>query len=143
MEKALSYIAAMQEAIRRVLPASTAPPLPLPVAGRRDPLKIISSLVAHLEAVLAGTSTGPLDVAAIVGADDAESPSEQEVAARRRGDATLERTAVVNWGGLEQHAATQRGASSSTSASEQESAARGRESTTSEQESGEVRMLLH
>lgn len=100
MEKALSYIAAMQEAIRRVLPASTAPPLPLPVAGRRDPLRIISSLVAHLEAVLAGTSTGPLDVAAIVGADDAESPSEQEVAARRRGDATLERTAVVNWGGV-------------------------------------------
>ena len=102
MEKALSYIAAMQEAIRRVLPASTAPPLPLPVAGRRDPLRIISSLVAHLEAVLVGTSTGPLDVAAIVGADDAESPSEQEIAAQRRGDAsrtTLERTAVVNWGG--------------------------------------------
>ena len=62
MEKALSYIAAMQEAISRGLPASTTSPLSLPVAGRRDSFRIISSLVAHLEAVLVGTSTGPLDV---------------------------------------------------------------------------------
>lgn len=60
MEKALSYIAAMQEAISRVILVSTASPLP--VTGHRDSRRINFSLVVHLEEVLAGTSTGPLDV---------------------------------------------------------------------------------
>ena len=60
MEKALSYIAAMKEAISRVILVSTASPLPVP--GHRDSRRIIFSLVVHLEEVLAGTSIGPLNV---------------------------------------------------------------------------------
>ena len=89
MERAQSYIKEIKENIRRVLdlPPCTSEDF-LPPGPRRDPRSIIASLQNHLEAVLAGTSNGPMDVASIVGDETTvPSSSEQDLAARRRGNA--------------------------------------------------------
>ena len=100
MERAHSYIQEIKENIRRVLdlPPCTSEDF-LPPDPRRDPRNIIASLQNHLEAVLAGTSNGPMDVASIVGDETTEttvpSSSEQDPAARRQVNAAASCDSVV------------------------------------------------
>ena len=89
MERAHSYIQEIKENIRRVLdlPPCTSEDF-LPPGPRHDPRSIIASLQNHLEAVLAGTSNGPMDVASIVW-DETTVPSSLEQDRPPEGEETL------------------------------------------------------
>ena len=125
MERAHSYIQEIKENIRRVLDLPPcASEVSLPPGPRRDPRSIIASLQNHLEAVLAGTSNSPMDVASIVGdKTTVPSSSEQDPAARRRGNAAA--SCSFNRSELELAART-RGDADSLVRSQQEPAARAR-----------------
>jgi len=60
--------------------------------SNRDSSTIIASLQNHLEAVLAGTSNSLLDVVFVMRAEETTVPSssEQNSAARRRGNAQVQ-----------------------------------------------------
>ena len=92
MERTLAYIDEMKEDICHVfdLPLCTNEASVSP--GNHDPSTIIALLRNHLEAVLASTSNGPLDVASVMGSEETTVPSssEQDPAARRRGNAQVQ-----------------------------------------------------
>ena len=85
MERTLAYIDEMKEDICHVfdLPLCTNEASVSP--GNHDPSTIIALLRNHLEAVLASTSNGPLDVASVMGSEETTVPLslEQDLAARR------------------------------------------------------------